>query len=137
MAIAKTVEMIRKELIESGRDRRYRIGGYEFVLNGMEFYITSIGEKRHVKGRELSRGLLLFAQKQFGPLAKTVLNYWGITTIRDIGNIVYNMIDLGIMTKRPDDSIEDFYEEFDIDSYFNKQEYFKVEKETVKKIKGA
>ena len=73
MATTQIIERIRKELIDSGRDTRYRIGGYEFILNGMEFYLTSIGEKRHVSGQELTRGLLLFAQKQFGPLEDRLL----------------------------------------------------------------
>ena len=137
MATAQIIERIRIRLIESGRDTRYRIGGYEFILNGMEFYLTSIGEKRHVTGQELTHGLLLFAQKQFGPLARTVLNYWGITTTKDLGNIVYNMIDIGIMSKQPDDMIEHFNEIIDINYFFEHQHYFRVEKETVKRIKGA
>lgn len=137
MATAQIIERIRKELIESGRDTRYRLGGYEFILNGMDFYLTSIGEKRHVTGQELTKGLLLFAQKQFGPLAQTVLNYWGITKTKDLGNIVYNMIDIGIMSKQPDDMIEHFNEIIDINHFFRSQNYFMVDKETVKKIKGA
>jgi uncharacterized repeat protein (TIGR04138 family) len=137
MAANQIINRIRKELIETGRDSRYRIGGYEFILNGMEFYLTSIGEKRHVTGQELTRELLLFAQKQFGPLARSVLNYWGIQNTADLGNIVYNMIDIGIMSKKPDDSIEHFNDIIDIASFFHHQEYFKVEKEAVKRIKGA
>lgn len=137
MASAQIIERIRKELIDTGRDIRYRLGGYEFILNGMEFYLTSIGEKRHVTGQELTRGLLLFAQKQFGPLARTVLHYWGITKTEDLGNIVYNMIDIGIMSKQTEDSIEHFYNIIEIDYFFNHQKYFKAEKETVKRIKGA
>ena len=120
MATAQIIERIRKELIESGRDTRYRSGAYEFILNGMEFYLTSIGEKRHITGQELTHGLLLFAQKQFGPLARTVLNYWGITKTEDLGNIVYNMIDIGIMSKQPDDMIEHFNDIIDIDCFFKR-----------------
>jgi uncharacterized repeat protein (TIGR04138 family) len=137
MAAAQIIERIRKELIESGRDTRYLTGGYEFVLNGMEFYLTSIGEKRHVTGNEFTKGLLMFAQKQFGPLVLTVLNYWGIYKTDDIGNIVYNMIDLGILSKQPDDSLEHFHDVVNFKKYFKQQQYFEVEKETVKKIKGA
>lgn len=137
MAAANIIERIRKELIETGRDTRYRTGGYEFVLNGMEFYLTSIGEKRHVDGGELTKGLLLFAQKQFGPLVLTVLNYWGIYKTDDLGNIVYNMIDLGILSKQPEDSLNHFHEVVNFKRFFRQQQYFAVEKETIKKIKGA
>lgn len=137
MADAQIIERIRKELIDTGHDTRYRIGGYEFVLNGMEFYLTSIGEKRHITGQELTRGLLLFAQKQFGPLARTVLHYWGIIKTEDLGNIVYNMIDIGVVGKQSDDSIEHFYDIVEINYFFHHQHYFKVEKEIVKRIKGT
>lgn len=137
MAVYKIIERVRNELIDSGRDTRYRIGGYEFLLNGMEFYLTTIGEKRHVSGQELSRGLLLFAQKQFGPLAKTVLTYWGITTTEDFGNIVYNMIDIGILSKQPDDSIEHFNDVVDFTVFLADENMFKIEKESIKRIKGS
>jgi len=137
MATAQTLDLIRRELIAAGRDQRYRIGAYEFVLNGMEFFLTSIGEKRHVTGQELTSGLLFFAEKQFGPLALSVLQYWGIHRTDDIGNIVYNMIDIGIMSRQPDDSIDHFHDVIDINEFFNSRNYFKVDRETVKRIKGA
>jgi uncharacterized repeat protein (TIGR04138 family) len=137
MAASGTIERIRRELIESGRDTRYRTGGYEFVLNGMEFYLTTICEKRHVSGSELTRGLLVFAQKQFGPLALSVLKYWGIHKTDDLGAIVYNMIDLGILSKQPEDSLEHFHDVVNLKKHFGQILYFTVEKETVKKIKGA
>ena len=131
MATAQVIERIRKELIDSKRDIRYRIGGYEFILNGMEFYLTSIGEKRHVTGQELTHGLLLFALKQFGPIARTVLRYWGIIKTEDFGNIVFNMIDIGIMSKQTDDLLEHFHNIIDIDYFFNQKHYFNIEKELV------
>jgi len=137
MAVFQIIERVRSELIDSGRDTRYRIGGYEFLLNGMEFYLTTIGEKRHVSGQELSLGLLLFAQKQFGPLAKSVLAYWGIATTTDFGNLVYNMIDIGILSKQSDDSIEHFIDVIDFSLYFKEKDSFKINRESIKRLKGA
>ena len=137
MAANQVLDRIRGEIIDSGRDSRYRIGGYGFLLNGMEFYLATIGEKRHVTGQELSTGLLIFAKKQFGPLAQSVLRYWGITTTGDLGNIVYNMIDIGILSKQPDDSIEHFFDVEDFNEFFLKEEYFKITPEFIKRIKGA
>ena len=137
MATHELLERIQTELIESGRDIRYRLGGYEFVLNGMEFYLTCLGEKRHVSGQELTRGLLLFAQKQFGPIAESVLRYWGIEKSDDLGNIVYNLIAMGIMSKQTDDTIEHFYEIEDFKTFFENQTVFKIDKEIIKRVKGA
>lgn len=137
MAVTAVLERVRSELIDGGRDIRYRLGAYEFVLNGMEFYLTSIGEKRHVTGQELARGLLLFAERQFGPLAKTVLTYWGIASTEDLGNIVYNMIDIGIMSKQPGDSLEHFHNVVSIEAYLEGIDEKPLNKELIKKIKGA
>lgn len=137
MNTPSVLERVRGELLNTGRDIRYRLGGYEFVLNGMEFYLTSIGEKRHVTGQELSRGLLLFAHKQFGPLALFILEYWGIYATEDIGNIVYNMIDIGIMSKQREDSIEHFINVIALNAYFDEQDNFEIDVDFIKRVKGA
>jgi len=137
MASTQVLERIRSELIDSGRDERYLLGAYEFVLNGMEFYLTSIGEKRHVSGQELTRGLLLFAQKQFGLLARKVLHYWGIDKTDDLGNIVYNMIEINIMSKQPDDSLEHFSDVLDIDAFFEDIDFYEIDRDVIKKLKDT
>lgn len=137
MASSQVLEKIRNEIIDSGRDDRYLLGAYEYVLNGMEFYLTSIGEKRHVSGQELTRGLLLFAQKQFGLLARKVLNYWGINKTDDLGNIVYNMIEINIMSKQPEDSLEHFRNVLDIDEFFENIDFYQIDREVIKKLKDT
>ena len=137
MARNQCFEKIRHDIIESGRDTRYKVDAYLFVLNGLEFHLTRKGEKRHVKGQELSIGLLDFAHKQFGPFARTVLEHWGVTATDDFGYIVYNLIDIGIMSKLPEDRLEDFFKVTDVNRYLSEQESFEVDKEYIKKIKGA
>lgn len=137
MASTQSLNRIRKDVIDSGKDNRYKIGGYDFVLNGLEFYLAKIGEKRHVSGRELSIGLLDFAQKQFGPMAQKVLEYWGIKKTDDFGKMVYNMISIGLMSKRAEDKIQDFYSIISFKEYFENQDDFEIDHEFIKKIKGA
>jgi uncharacterized repeat protein (TIGR04138 family) len=136
MPSVEFAEKIRKEIIESGLDDRYRIGAYEFVLNGLNFYISKIGEKRHVSGSELSRGLLMFARKQYGPMAQSVFNHWGLKSTDDMGNIVYNMIRIGLMNKQPGDSPDDFNDVEDVREYFRTAEYFEIDKAFIKKGKS-
>lgn len=137
MASTQVLDRIRSEIIDSEKDSRYKIGAYEFVLNGLDFYLTQIGEKRHVSGQELSKGLLNFALKQFGLMSKDVLFSWGIKKTDDIGNIVYNMISIGLMSKKPEDRLEDFYDVTDISLFFKKQNYYEIDKNFIKNIKGA
>ena len=63
---------------------------------------------RHISGQELVAGALAYALEQFGPLAPDVLEDWGIAEGRDIGNIVYNMIQVELLSASPEDSRSDF-----------------------------
>jgi uncharacterized repeat protein (TIGR04138 family) len=137
MSPHQALERIRAELIDSGRDTRYALGGYNFVLHGLEFYLMKIGEKRHVSGQEFSRGLAEFAAKQFGPLAGDVLRHWGIRGTDDFGNIVYNLIDVGLMVKQEGDSVADFHSVFDLGEYFRECDPFQIDREHIREIRGA
>ena len=137
MTSHQALERIRAELIDNGRDTRYALGGYAFVLNGLEFYLMKIGEKRHVSGQEFSRGLAEFAAKQFGPLAGDVLGHWGIRSTDDFGYIVYNLIDVGFMVKQEGDSVSDLYNVFDLEEYFRQYDPFHIDRAYIREIRGA
>ena len=76
---------------------------------------------RHVTGQDLCHGLKLFAQEQFGLMAKLVLESWGVHSTSDFGEIVYNLIKIGEMTKSPHDRREDFDDVFDFDQALVKE----------------
>ena len=137
MAAPQVVDKIRRELIDSGRDTRYRLGGYLFVLNGLEFFLMKLGEKRHVTGQEFARGLVEFAVKQFGPLAPQVLSHWGIRKTDDFGYIVYDLIDIDLMSRQESDQLGDFFDVVDIEEYCREQEYFTIDREFVRSVRGA
>jgi uncharacterized repeat protein (TIGR04138 family) len=80
---------------------------------------------RHLTGRELCEAIRLYALDQFGFMAKTVLNTWGVYKTRDFGNIVFNLIEIGEMSKTKDDRQEDFDDVFDFDAHL--QQEFKIE----------
>jgi uncharacterized repeat protein (TIGR04138 family) len=65
-----------------------------------------------------------YAIEQFGPMSKEVFNFWGIKESADFGNIVFNLIDAGLLTKTAEDSIEDFENVVDFKRVFE-DEYFK------------
>jgi uncharacterized repeat protein (TIGR04138 family) len=136
MTTPQVMKKIEEEIVAE-KDTRYKIQAYSFVLSGLEFYLSSLGEKRHVSGQELSKGLLLFALKQFGLMARDVLKNWGITKTDDFGYMVYNMIEIGVMSRQPDDAVEHFFNVVDFETFFNVQNYFEIDKDFIKKIKGA
>ena len=56
------------------------------------------------------------ALRQYGLLAATVLDHWGVRSTSDIGDIVYNLIAAGDLEKTPNDSRSDFDNVFDFEA---------------------
>jgi uncharacterized repeat protein (TIGR04138 family) len=70
----------------------------------------------HVTGGKLCEAVRKLALRQYGLLAATVLNHWGVRSTSDIGDIVYNLIAAGDLEKTPSDSRSDFDDVFDFDA---------------------
>ena len=104
------------------RDRRYAPEAFLFLHDGLMSTLKQVQEKekkpRQITGAELSEGLRKHALDQFGPLALTVLNRWGLRTTRDFGEIVFLLLDAGLLGKTEEDKIEDFDHLFDFHDAF-------------------
>lgn len=97
------------------RDSRYKADSYEFVMDALHFTQRTLNRKGHVSGKELLSGIRECALKQYGPMARTVLAYWGITRTEDFGNIVFNMIAEKLFSKTDSDSLADFKDVYDFE----------------------
>lgn len=112
---------------------RFPIDAFLFVQRGLDFTVCRLhGEpdpldeppedhvdnSRHVSGQELCRGLRDFAIHEYGLMARTVLARWGITSSRDFGEVVFAMVEGGLMHKTDDDTIRDFLDVFDFTTAF-------------------
>jgi len=82
--------------------------------------------ERHVSGQELCEAARLYGLQQYGYLAPKVLSGWGIRRTADIGEIVFNMIDIGQMRKTRADKREDFHGVYDFDEAFSRDLAFVV-----------
>lgn len=82
--------------------------------------------ERHVSGQDLCEAARLYGLQQYGYLAPTVLATWGIRRTADIGEIVFNMIDIGQMRKTRSDKREDFHDVFAFDDGFARDIPFAV-----------
>ena len=102
------------------RDPRYTVEAYAFVRDGLEFTVRRLDETRHVSGQELTAGLRDYALEEFGPMGKTILNGWGIERTEDFGEIVFNMVETGLLGKTEDDSRTDFANGYDFDEAFRR-----------------
>jgi uncharacterized repeat protein (TIGR04138 family) len=51
-------------------------------------------------------------------MARSVLEYWGISSTRDLGEIVFALVELGVLVKQEDDTIDSFDGVFDFEEVF-------------------
>ncbi|MEO0076385.1 MAG: Minf_1886 family protein [candidate division WOR-3 bacterium] len=108
------------------RDNRYKIHAYSFILASLEVARQITKKPKHVTALELLEGVKVLAQKEFGIMAKTVLECCGIKTTDDIGEIVFNLIEADILSKTEEDKKEDFHNIFNFDEVFIKEYQFSV-----------
>lgn len=68
----------------------------------------------HITGRQLCQVAVSYAVGLYGYMARTTLKQLGLNTTSDIGEVVYNMISIGLTAKSEEDSREDFDNLFDL-----------------------
>ena len=69
----------------------------------------------HVSIRQWVEGICDFARQEFGLMARVVFRMWGVRSTDDFGEIVFNLIDAGLMSRTADESRADFHALFDLD----------------------
>jgi uncharacterized repeat protein (TIGR04138 family) len=115
----ETVEQI------CAKDPRYARDAYAFLREALDFTQKIVGREnhgkiRHVTGQELLDGLRQFALVQFGPMTITVFEEWGIRQCKDFGEMVFNMVEIGLLAKTEKDSRDDFQTGYDFTDAFLK-----------------
>jgi uncharacterized repeat protein (TIGR04138 family) len=106
-------------------DARFQRDAYTFVREALDFTQKLIskenkGNVRHVTGQELLDGIRQYSLIQFGPMTMTVLEEWGIHTSKDFGDIVFNMVEIGLLAKTEKDTRDDFQTGYDFTEAFRK-----------------
>lgn len=99
---------------------RFGEGAYLFVLAGLEFSQTRLPERRHISGAELAHACRDLALERYGVMARMVLEHWNIRSTRDIGDVVFALVELGLLISQPTDSKDDFLGIFDFDNAFER-----------------
>jgi uncharacterized repeat protein (TIGR04138 family) len=107
------------------RDDRYAADAYYFVREGLDFAVRAAAAGgapsaalHHVTGRDLLTALRDYALQEFGPLALTVLHDWGVRRTEDFGEIVFNLVRAGRMSKSERDTKDDFARGYDFAETF-------------------
>ena len=107
------------------KDSRYHRDAYTFVREALDYTQKLVGKEtrgqiRHVSGQKLLDGIRQFALQQFGPMTVTVFEEWGVRNCRDFGEIVFNMVETGLLAKTEKDSRDDFQNGYDFTDAFRK-----------------
>ncbi len=117
VSFEEAIELVR------AKDPRFEGDAYVFVREALDHTQRTIGKDsrgriRHVTGQELLQGIRDYALSQFGPMTQTVLEEWGIRNCQDFGDIVFNMVDIGLLAKTEKDSRADFAGGYDFTQAF-------------------
>lgn len=126
------------------KDPRYPIEAYQFLRDALSYASEELGyggrgridpaepleneevKENHLTGQELCEAIRQYAINQYGLMAISVLNSWNIFTTDDFGEIVYHMIEIGLMKKSEEDKQEHFNQVYDFKSVFVDQ--FEIER---------
>lgn len=106
------------------QDGRFEPGAYHFVRQGLDHTIKTLEEKEperessHVSGQELLEGIRQYALEQYGPMALTLFEHWGVQCCEDFGEIVFQLVDQGVLGKTESDRLEDFADGYDFAKAF-------------------
>ena len=102
------------------RESRFDEKAFLFVLAAIEFCQQRLTERRHLSGRELALGCRDLALERYGVLARSVLEHWGLTRSASIGEVVFALVDVGLLSAQPTDSAADFLDVFDFHEAFDR-----------------
>lgn len=107
------------------RDPRYPLEAYDFLITALGFVQHRLREQQslkagdgphHITGRQLAEGYRDLALQEFGLMARTVFRSWNLGTTADLGELMYNLINIGLMCKDENDRKEDFHNVYDVDA---------------------
>jgi uncharacterized repeat protein (TIGR04138 family) len=106
-------------------DSRYAVEAYEFVFAALAHTLKRLGrtppesgapwEGEHVSVAELLDGARDLALREYGLLARAVFHAWGVDSTDDFGEVVFNLVNAGLMDPTPADERCGFHNAFDLD----------------------
>lgn len=99
-----TFNQLRKLL----KKKRYDPKAYGLILAVVEFAIQRMGVRRHITAKQLLDSLVDLMVERHGLLAQFILREWGINSSENIGEMVFDLIEAGLLKKRPEDTVQDF-----------------------------
>jgi len=110
-------------------DRRFKEEAYLFVMASLGRALRDMDKPRHISGTELLGSIRAEAEEQFGPMAVIVFQHWGIKNSLDFGEIVFNMVREGLLSKTEDDRLDDFKDSVFFENLFDQVSGYQLNSE--------
>lgn len=109
-------------------DRRYTPEAFHFVIRALDYVLerqarqrgAPVDDERHISAIQLLEGLRDYALELYGPLARLVLERWGISRTEDFGEIVFLLVEGRLLNKQETDRKSDFRNGFNFREAFDK-----------------
>ncbi|MBQ4613576.1 MAG: hypothetical protein IJB31_01440 [Akkermansia sp.] len=93
------------------RHPEYAPDAYDFMRQALDFTMEQQPTEKkgkHLDAQELYLGTCAYALEQYGTMAREVLAFWGVNNSSDVGDLVYNLIEVGVFGKQEGDTREQF-----------------------------
>lgn len=103
------------------RNPRFHDAAYGFILAALHYVLERLPGPRHISGRELAEGARDLALERYGPMARTVLEYWGVQSTADFGDLVFGLVEAGVLIKQEGDTQAEFEDVYDFEDAFDHQ----------------
>lgn len=105
------------------RDPRYPLEAYEFVRAALlhvhellrQAGTSTTADQDHVSPRQWLDGIRDLARQEFGLMAPSVFRTWGVHRTDDFGEIVFNLIDVGLVAALPQEDRQLFHDVYALD----------------------
>lgn len=121
-------------IFEIAQQTHYPVDAFIFIQRGLDHTVRSIhglmpkdiapeddSQNRHISGQQLCEGIRQYAVGQYGLMARMVLRRFKIYTTEDFGNLVFAMVDAGLMRKTEEDAIADFIDVYEFSEAFGSE----------------
>jgi len=116
-------EAVLSTILES--DTRYHRDAYSFLKEALDAAQKAIskankGQVGHITAQQLLEGIRQYGLGQFGPMTRTVFNEWGIFSCEDFGEMVFLLVEHGLLRKKESDKKDDFKGGYDFADAFER-----------------
>ena len=86
----------------------YTVESYQFVADAVSRTVAKLASHRHISAAELLVGIRDHAHECYGAVTSLVMDKLGLRTSRNVGEVVYLLISVELLSASPEDSPEDF-----------------------------